>query len=305
MFLIVPLSYLSWRFVERPFRDRTKFTRKKIFQYSAVCSVFFIAIGLIGQFTNGFLTKDQAAVLAYNEYNNEKEDIGRVGNCFLGQEDGPDKFTSTCLASSSQDSAFIWGDSHAAALAFGLRAVYPNLSQLTASGCPPILGEVIKTRPMCKKTNEYIGEQVKRLQPSRIFLYANWDAYGDQKPSINLINTVAYIRSVSPSSKITLVGGTPQFKPSLPTYMFLKHKSLELNEYLPTYLYDTLSVIDAQFTHFSAQNKIDFFSPLDFLCKQNLCKITASYEDKVMPIIWDYGHLTAAGSVLLARQIKQ
>jgi hypothetical protein len=158
---------------------------------------------------------------------------------------------------------------------------------------------------MCKKTNEYIGEQVKRLQPSRIFLYANWDAYGDQKPSINLINTVAYIRSVSPSSKITLVGGTPQFKPSLPTYMFLKHKSLELNEFLPTYLYDTLSVIDAQFINFSAQNKIDFFSPLEFLCKQNLCKITASYEDKVMPIIWDYGHLTAAGSVSLARQIKQ
>ena len=302
---IFPLAYLSWKYIERPFRDRTKFTRKKIFLYSVAWSIFFIAIGLIGQFTNGFLTKEQAAVLAYNEYNNEKQDIGRVGSCFLGQEDGPEKYTSVCSALSGQDSAFVWGDSHAAALAFGLRSVYPNLSQFTASGCPPILGETIKTRPLCKKTNDYIADQIKRLKPSKVFLYANWDAYGDQKPSVNLIKTVEYIRSFSPSSEITLIGGTPQFKPSLPTYMFLNHKSLVLNEFLPTYLYGALSGIDVQFKSFSAQNRIDFFSPLEFLCKENLFKITASYENKVMPIIWDYGHLTAAGSVLLARQLKQ
>jgi len=302
---IFPLAYLSWKYVERPFRDRAKFTRKKIFLYSLAWSIFFIAIGLIGQFTNGFLTKGQAAVLAYNEYNNEKEDIGRLGNCFLGQEDGPEKYTSVCFASDSKNSTLIWGDSHAAALAFGLREANPNLSQFTASGCPPILGETIKTRPLCKRTNDYIADQIKRLKPSRIFLYANWDAYGDQKPSVNLIKTVEYIRSVSPSSEITLIGGTPQFKPSLPTYMFLNHKNLVLNELLPTYLYGALSVIDVQFKSFSAQNGIHFFSPLEFLCKESLCKITASYKDKVMPIIWDYGHLTAAGSVLLARQLKQ
>jgi peptidoglycan/LPS O-acetylase OafA/YrhL len=303
--LVFPLGYLSWRFIERPFRDKNLFTRKSIFTYSALASVFFIAIGLAGQYTNGFLTRDQAAVLAYNEYNNEKEDIGRVGNCFLGQEEGPEKFTSTCFASNSKDSALIWGDSHAAALAFGLRTVYPNLSQLTASGCPPILGEVIKTRPLCKKTNDYIADQIKRLQPSKVFLYSNWDAYGDQKPSVNLLKTVEYIRSVSPFSQITLIGGTPQFKPSLPTYMFLKNKNLVLNETLPTYLYEPLSAIDMQFKTFTDKNKIDFFSPMDVLCKEKVCKITATYEDKVMPIIWDYGHLTAAGSVLLAQQIKQ
>ena len=86
--------------------------------------------------------------------------------------------------------------------------------------------------------------------------------------------------------------------------MFLNHKNLVLNELLPTYLYGALSAIDVQFKSFSAQNNIHFFSPLEFLCKESLCKITASYEDKVMPIIWDYGHLTAAGSVLLARQLK-
>ena len=302
--LVFPLGYLSWRFIERPFRDRNQFTRKSIFTYSALASAFFIAIGLVGQYTNGFLTKDQAAVLAYNEYNNENEDVGRVGNCFLGQEEGPEKFTAACFALSSNNSAFIWGDSHAAALAFGLRTAYPNLSQLTASGCPPILGEAIKTRPLCKKTNDYIADQIKRLQPSRVFLYSNWDAYGDQKPSVNLIRTVDYIRSVSPSSQITLIGGTPQFKPSLPTYMFLKNKNLVLNETLPTYLYEPLSAIDMKFKSFADKNKIDFFSPMDVLCKENVCKITATYEGKVMPIIWDYGHLTAAGSVLLSQQIK-
>jgi hypothetical protein len=87
--------------------------------------------------------------------------------------------------------------------------------------------------------------------------------------------------------------------------MFLKDKNLVLNETLPTYLYKALSDIDNQFQSFATQNGIDFFSPREFLCRDKLCKITASYKDKVMPIIWDYGHLTAAGSVLLARQIKQ
>lgn len=303
--LVFPLAYLSWRFVERPFRNNKKFTRKQIFIYSALFSFCFIGIGLAGQFTNGFLTKDQAAVLAYNEYNNEGQDVGRIGNCFLSQEEGPDRFTKVCYASTPNNSALIWGDSHAAALAFGLRTVYPNLSQLTASGCPPILGEEIKTRPQCKKINDYIGERVKELRPSRVFLYANWDAYADQKPSTNLIRTIDFVRSASPSSKIILVGGTPQFKPSLPTYMFLKHKNLELNEALPTYLYGALSAIDDQFKIFADSNKIDFFSPINFLCEQDLCKITATYEDKVMPIIWDYGHLTAAGAVSLARKLRQ
>jgi hypothetical protein len=52
--LTLGLSYLSWRYIETPFRKGSQFTRKEVFALGAVCSVVFIAIGLVGQWTNGF-----------------------------------------------------------------------------------------------------------------------------------------------------------------------------------------------------------------------------------------------------------
>jgi len=43
------LAYLSWKFVEGPFRNKTKFTRKTIFLISSVFTLFFILFGAFGQ----------------------------------------------------------------------------------------------------------------------------------------------------------------------------------------------------------------------------------------------------------------
>ena len=52
--LVFALAYLSWRYVETPFRKRHYFNRKQVFVLGALCSVVFIVIGLIGHLTNGF-----------------------------------------------------------------------------------------------------------------------------------------------------------------------------------------------------------------------------------------------------------
>lgn len=50
----LPLAYLTWRFVERPFRNKHCFSRLSIFVLSIACSVFFCAIGFAGHINNGF-----------------------------------------------------------------------------------------------------------------------------------------------------------------------------------------------------------------------------------------------------------
>ncbi len=50
----LPLSYLSWRFVEQPFRRKDGFSRRFIFTASAIGIVFFSALGAAGYFSNGF-----------------------------------------------------------------------------------------------------------------------------------------------------------------------------------------------------------------------------------------------------------
>jgi len=48
------LAYLSWRFVEAPFRNKRQFSRKRVFGLSLGASVAFIAFGVIGLASGGF-----------------------------------------------------------------------------------------------------------------------------------------------------------------------------------------------------------------------------------------------------------
>ena len=52
--LSFPLAYLSWRYIEKPFRTKSIFSRKTIFTLSFIGSVIFITVGLAGHFSNGF-----------------------------------------------------------------------------------------------------------------------------------------------------------------------------------------------------------------------------------------------------------
>ena len=49
------LGWLSWRFVERPFRDRQRVSREQIFGWSTSCGVFLFGFGLLGHEFDGFI----------------------------------------------------------------------------------------------------------------------------------------------------------------------------------------------------------------------------------------------------------
>jgi peptidoglycan/LPS O-acetylase OafA/YrhL len=48
------LAYLSWRYVEQPFRTRQHFSRRQVFTMAACASAAMLAIGLSGHFSRGF-----------------------------------------------------------------------------------------------------------------------------------------------------------------------------------------------------------------------------------------------------------
>ena len=55
--LSIFLGFLSWKYVEQPFRNRSYLTRATIFKLAIGCSAIFIALGSIGYFMNGFPTR--------------------------------------------------------------------------------------------------------------------------------------------------------------------------------------------------------------------------------------------------------
>jgi len=48
------IAFLSWRFIEKPFRDKTRFSTKPIFISALVASLIFILVGLVGIQSDGF-----------------------------------------------------------------------------------------------------------------------------------------------------------------------------------------------------------------------------------------------------------
>lgn len=67
--VIFPLSYLSWKFIENPFRNKEKYQRKSVFIFSAIGSALFITIGALGVQNDGFPNRQvnkKLEILGYN-----------------------------------------------------------------------------------------------------------------------------------------------------------------------------------------------------------------------------------------------
>jgi len=52
--LSIFLGFLSWKYIEQPFRNRSYLSRANIFKLSIGCSIIFITLGSLGYFMNGF-----------------------------------------------------------------------------------------------------------------------------------------------------------------------------------------------------------------------------------------------------------
>src|SRR5450631_2953759 len=144
--LSVLLGYLTWRFVENAARNRRRFSRRKVFVAALLASLFFIGVGLAGDFAEGFpgrLTPGQQAIMAFAE-DPENHVAGFPGkDCFLKPEQYGNAF-GDCTEGPAvpTESVLLWGDSHAAHLYSAVHvhlAGDSQLTTLTAGACPPLL----------------------------------------------------------------------------------------------------------------------------------------------------------------------
>lgn len=105
----VGLGYLSWRFVENPFREKRRFSRNAIFMSSFLMSVFIMGIGVIGYVNNGFAER-------YPNFVPEKTNEATA--CKLKPINSKFPFLTTCEFGDLQSkrTVALYGDSHATAI---------------------------------------------------------------------------------------------------------------------------------------------------------------------------------------------
>ena len=184
--LSLVLAWLSWRFVERAFRDRKQVSRAQIFRFGALASVLFIGLGLTGFVNNGFANRfhvDPAVMSAFDDPDIRAScDVNYDGNgwgidfCFFG----------TPKAQATAQVA-VFGDSHSEALlpAFDSagKRLGVSIAHLGVGGCPPLLGVDVVVGNYgpgaCANLAQRQYDYVKRNGIKKVILVSRWTLYTD------------------------------------------------------------------------------------------------------------------------------
>jgi peptidoglycan/LPS O-acetylase OafA/YrhL len=145
------LAFLSWRFVELPFRyGRFRPSRPRLFGIAFAGAGLLAAVAVSLIYFNGISRNWSGAavhVADYLDYNPDRQYRG--GSCFVDGGVGQRFNAALCLREyTAQRNYLLIGDSHAAALWYGLSSTFAgvNFMQATAAGCKPVLGEQIVAR---------------------------------------------------------------------------------------------------------------------------------------------------------------
>lgn len=320
--LSILLGFLSYQFIEK-IKFSTFTSWKEIYKVKPF--YFFLIIVLAGytiKSTKGLdfekywrlsALSEQAAFLDF--YKNEHLNIGETYwlkcntyNSLLKNKSFA--IDPICISNKAKNGVFLWGDSHAEALSFGLRH---NLNQYdipfyqqTSAGCRPSLKEVTRLdgllRQACDHSNKEALENIKKLKPKIVILA---QANDHQLTDWNEIYQVLIAHGVR---TVILVGPVSQWQPSLPQVM-IKPKNWRSTEEL---IYDEgldMEVIetDKKMTEIQNKDHIQYISLIKDLCQKDTitaeykCRVRASKERKLLQV--DYGHLSDSGSLFVVNTI--
>ncbi|MGE0180082.1 MAG: acyltransferase family protein [Sphingomonas sp.] len=208
--LAVALATLSWRYAELPFRNRRRFSRKKIFSLAAAMLALFGAGASIVIFRFPDSSAGAGSLRA-----GAVEAIRR-DSCHLDVEQsladwaGPAR----CRAGSGRYRILLWGDSHAAHLMPGIREMAERggdfqIVQITSSSCPPALGLSYRTRPECTTFNADVAALAAQARFDHVILAGAWEDYLLADHMGNVQATIDHLRRSG--ARVTLVAQGPRF----------------------------------------------------------------------------------------------
>lgn len=298
------LAYLSWRFVEKPFRDRRVVSRSAVFLSAAVVSFILFAAGLAFDRSKGAsfrYSTEQKQVLEQLKYPLRAK-YYRDGNCHLAEEK---PYPKHCYADvvNRDNTVLLWGDSHAASLHMGIFAALGSMphSQLTSPGCPPLFDYDATDRGYCRTITRETADILRQSKSPIVLMHANWRRYSKDPRLYPLLDrTLTELKQAG--IRIVLVGSLPQWRPSLPEVvagkMFQHDLPLAaLPRMMPSNRYKELRELDRSLSALAYKHGIPLLSPLDALCQKDQCTALLDTPEGIQLTAWDYGHLTYEGSL--------
>jgi len=286
------LAWLSWRYVETPFRRMAGRTAEALVfaAFGSGCIILMASFATL-QFANERFWDLYPVARKYSESLKTDTDFFRSGTCFVTQYHGgvADFRRSDCLEqSASKPGVVLLGDSHAANIWEALAAQFPSrqVLQATTPACKPVVG--ITGSPTCRELMNYIFDDWldgAGANVQDVILAARWEQT-DIEP---LKRTVSRLRQSG--KQIILYGPVPEYYVAVPLLLaFSEISNIDLRSRLFTR--NRLELDKRLRAEFSGN--VTYFSPFENICTESDC--TLVYDG--VPVFSDRDHMTRAGARL-------
>lgn len=299
------LAYWTYRYVETPIRFGQPRRYKVFVSSSALAAVG--ALGLLVFAADGLPNRfpPEAQRLA-GDLGRETLVAARWGTCFVGNPVG---FHAECDGEAGRPAnMMLWGDSHAAHLAPGLRALAttdPNvvIAQYTMPVCPPVFGHA-----NCSALEHVVVDRIVRLRPTTVVLAGNWALYEKMGVLAEIeAGFEATVKRLTAAGvqRVVAVGQAPLWitPPGRIRAAELRWATLPILRPaeaapLPDRRRDVLEErafqIDRRIRATFERAGAKFISPLDAFCNDKGCLLVTPDGD---PLAWDDNHLSAPGAI--------
>jgi peptidoglycan/LPS O-acetylase OafA/YrhL len=304
--LTVAVSYLSWRFVEQPFRDRTLApTRAAAFRLAAVGTIALLVASAGGLGLDRILPdRDPLAekLDVYNSYDTTA--VYRDGTCF-SPADGV--FGDACLGvAAGKTNVLLWGDSFAAHYFHGLNKLADpgttNIMQATQAACMPTFDADVQFHPACRRFAAEMRTFLASHKVDLVVMSADWLEYGRSPRFAGMIadirKTVAQLNAEG--VRVVLMGPSVQFRARLPS-MLIRARLRDVDARADdVVLPDIFAVDQAMHAALPAKANFSYVSVVDAVCPERQCPLMAG---EGVPLAMDHAHLTAEGSVYVMERL--
>ncbi|MGB1311785.1 MAG: acyltransferase family protein, partial [Leucothrix sp.] len=313
----IVLGYLSWRFIESPFRQKpqpssTQNTPTRVFWASGASMACLVLLGAAIHLNNGFENR--------NSFNNKKmaELEQQVQNNYgLSKDCLSFNLSENCRTTKENPDVLLWGDSFAMHLGHALLSAEKDIKmvQMTQNSCPPLIEFSVlipnkKEAENCISFNRSVMKFLKEnpsikkvVISSKISYLINQKALGENGKLVSLdqnqlsqhfVQTVKEVNKLG--REVLFVSPTPSNGRDLGKCVFKKNMfggdvtdcSFRRSEYSAT-TKKALAVSEQIKPHVAT------LMLTDLICDEKMCHSSVGG----VPIYRDSGHLSYAGAAIL------
>lgn len=290
------LAFLSWRYIERPFRKPGLHKPIKVFALAAILMTISVCFGSLVNYSEGWPGRfgDQLISLEgdLESYN--------LGTCFLKEDQPASQWQGErCVVQEGHShNVLLWGDSFAAHYVPGVMAnpqlIDANIIQYSAGGCAPVFDFNPAYRPYCKEFSAGADGVITDYDIHTVVMAAAWQLALDNGLSFEALkSTMARLRAKG--IRVIVIGQSPRFSASVQD---VSNRATIRGADISTSKVDIdLARLNAQLKYIAGSE--NFVDPSTVFCVQQECRFKEGEEF----FFWDDGHYTTLGSTRAARYI--